>query len=120
MSRGHFTHLELPADDLPRAKAFYAALFGWQIAQPPGFDDYEMFRTGQEGIGGGIGLRGQTAPRQPRIYLTVDSPDEALARVPGLGGSVSVEKTEIPGSGWYAAIIDTEGSEIGLWEDAPA
>lgn len=119
MAHGHITHIDIPADDLERAKRFYAGLFGWQIAGTPEFPDYEMFQSGPQGVGGGIGLRGETAPQKPRVYVTVDSLDDALARVEGLGGSIVVEKTEVPGMGWYAAVHDSEGSEIGLWEGLP-
>lgn len=119
MAQGHITHIELPSDDLDRAKSFYEGLFGWEIGSMPEFPNYGLFRTGQEDIGGAIGLRGETAPTKPRIYFTVDSIDETLAKVEGLGGSVVVEKTEVPGMGWYAAINDSEGSEIGLWESPP-
>lgn len=119
MAEGQVTHIDLPSDDLARAVTFYKSLFGWQTADMPEFPGYEVFATGQEGIGIGIGRRGETAPNQPRIYLTVDSIDAALAKLDGLGGSVVVEKTEVPGMGWYAAIKDTEGSEIGIWENLP-
>jgi hypothetical protein len=52
--------------------------------------------------------------------VTVDSIDDALAKVERLGGSVKVEKADVPGMGSYAAVIDSGGSEIGLWEDLPA
>ncbi len=45
----------------------------------------------------------------------MESLDEALAKVPELGGSITVAKTDF-GGGWYAAITDSEGSEIGIWE----
>lgn len=117
MSSGQITHLDIPSDDLERAKRFYSGVFGWQIAAVPGFDDYEMARTG-ENQGAGIGIRGETAPQGIRVYVTVDSLDDALVAVERLGGSVAVEKTEVPGMGWYAAVIDTEGGEIGIWQDA--
>ncbi len=44
----------------------------------------------------------------------------SVAKVMELGGSVAVEITDVPGQGRYAAVIDTEGNEIGLWEAAPA
>lgn len=119
MAHGQFAHIDLPSDDLARAKRFYAELFGWEIAQLPQFPDYELFRTGPGDVGGAIGLRGETAPARPRIYITVDSIELALARTKELGGSVVVEKTEVPGMGWFAAINDSEGSEIGLWENPP-
>ena len=51
------------------------------------------------------------------MYVEVGSLDDALARVRELGGTIVVEKTEVPGMGAYVAINDTEGSEIGLWEN---
>jgi predicted enzyme related to lactoylglutathione lyase len=45
----------------------------------------------------------------------VESLDEALAKVPAPGVSITVEKTDL-GGGWYAAVTDREGSEIGIWE----
>ena len=119
MAHGQIAHVEFPSDDLERARNFYASVFGWQLVAPPGFDDYETFAS-SEGPGGGIGLRGKTAPEAIRVYVNVDSLDVALAKVEELGGSIAVPKTEVPGMGWYAAIVDTEGSEIGLWEDPPA
>ncbi len=119
MAHGQITHIDLPSDDLARAKAFYAELFGWKIAQVPEFPDYEMFQSGPGDMGGGIGVRGETAPDKPRVYITVDSIEEALIKVERLGGNVVVEKTQVPGMGWYAAINDSEGSEIGIWEGLP-
>ncbi len=43
-----------------------------------------------------------------------------MARTLELGGSVAVEITDVPGQGRYAAVVDTEGNEIGLWEALPA
>jgi len=120
MAHGEIAHIDLPSDDLGRAKTFYAELFGWQIQGMPDFPNYEMFQSGPGELGGGIGLRGETAPNAPRIYVTVESIETTLAKVGALGGSVVVEKTEVPGMGWYAAINDSEGSEIGIWESVPA
>jgi uncharacterized protein len=119
MAHGNIAHIEFPSDDLERARRFYSDVFGWKLVAPPGFEDYETFES-SDGPGGGIGLRGKTAPQAVRVYVTVDSIDDALGRVQALGGSIAVEKTEVPGMGSYAAVVDTEGSEIGLWEDPPA
>ena len=119
MAHGQIAHIEFPSDELDRARSFYSGVFGWQLVGPPGFDDYETFESA-EGPGGAIGLRGKTAPNAVRVYVEVDSLDDALANVQRLGGSVVVEKTEVPGMGWYAAVNDTEGSEIGLWQNNEA
>ena len=120
MASGEIAHIDIPSDDLERAKAFYAGLFGWQIAGMPEFPDYEMFQSGPGELGGGIGIRGKSAPEKgPRIYVTVDSLEATLAKVAELGGSIVVEKTQVPGMGWYAAVNDSEGNEIGIWENLP-
>ena len=84
MQQGDFTHFEIPADDPGRAKAFYSGLFGWSFSDPiPGFDDYCLFTTpvGQEGMGGAIGKRGQSAPEKLRTYVHVDSVEASLQKV---------------------------------------
>lgn len=120
MANGEITHVELPSDDLGRAQRFYAELFGWELQQTPEMPDYAMFQSGPDGLGGAIGLRGRSAPERLRLYVEVDSLDATVARTLELGGSVSVEITDVPGMGRYAAVVDTEGNEIGLWESPPA
>ena len=120
MQHGDFTHIEIPADDPARAKAFYAGLLGWAFQEVPGFEGYHMFTTpaGEEGVGGAIGKRGEMAPEKLRTYVWVDSIDETLPRVAELGGSVVEPKREVPGMGWYAVLNDSEGNEIAIWETA--
>jgi predicted enzyme related to lactoylglutathione lyase len=123
MNHGDFTHIEIPADDTTRARRFYAELFGWAFsAEIPGFEGYHLFTTpvGQEGMGGAIGKRGQSAPEKVRAYVLVDSISDVLAKVAELGGSVIEDKSEVPGQGWYAVFADSEGNELALWESPPA
>jgi uncharacterized protein len=115
MAAGQITHVDIPADDIDRAKRFYRAVAGWEIGPVPGFPDYEMFRTG-EASGGGIGIRGKTAPDRIRLYVTVDRLEDAIAAAEQNGGSIVQPATEIMGQGRYAAVNDPEGNEIGLWE----
>ena len=120
MAVGQITHIELPSDDLERATSFYSQLFGWDMRQIPEMPNYAMFQDRPGESGGAIGLRGQTAPERLRIYVEVESLDATVAKVTELGGSVAVEITDVPGQGRYAAVVDTEGNEIGLWETLPA
>jgi predicted enzyme related to lactoylglutathione lyase len=121
MQHGDFTHVEIPADDPDRAKRFYTDLFGWSFQEIPGFAGYHLFTTpaGPDGVGGAIGVRGQSAPERMRSYVQVASIDETVPRVSALGGSVVGEKQEVPGQGWYAVLQDCEGNEIAIWESAP-
>jgi uncharacterized protein len=119
---GDFTHIDIPADDLDRAQRFYSEVFGWQITSMEGFPDYLLFSTpaGREGVGGGIGKRGTTAPEQLRNYVLVDSIDETLPKIQAQGGTVVQERLEVPGQGSYLVFKDSEGNELALWERASA
>ena len=119
MARGEMTHLEIPADDPARAQRFWEGIAGWSFSSMEEFPDYYLFRTGP-GQGGAIGKRGESAGSVVRNYVEVDSIDSTLAKVEELGGSVVLARTEVPGQGWYAVINDTEGNEMGLWENPPA
>jgi predicted enzyme related to lactoylglutathione lyase len=120
MAHGQITHIEFPADQTERAQKFYSGLFGWKFEGYEALPGYFVFNTGAiDSAGGAIGSRGEATGDKLRIYVTVDSIDEALAKVPGLGGKVTTPKAEIPGQGWYAVVDDSEGSEIGLYETLP-
>jgi uncharacterized protein len=112
---GEFSHIEFPADDVERAKSFYGNVFGWQFEAMDGLDGYFLYTAGPGDLGGGIGIRGKNAPQSVRTYIGVDDVDEAVAKVEANGGSVVVAKTDI-GIGWYAAVADTEGNELGLYK----
>jgi predicted enzyme related to lactoylglutathione lyase len=119
MAHGDFTHVDIPADDPPRALRFYAELFDWQFHEAHNFPGYHLFRTpssDQNRVGGGIGKRGQAAPQRVREYVEVSSITAALPRVTELGGSIVSDRAEVPDRGWWAVVRDTEGNEIGLWE----
>ena len=119
MAKGGITHIEFPADDLERAKRFYAAVAGWEFGEMEGFPDYWLFQTG-EGSGGGLGTRGESVSNVIRVYITVDKLEAAVAAAEVNGGSVITPPTDVPGQGRFAAVRDSEGNEIGLWESTPS
>ena len=51
-------HLEIPVDDIERAKKFYTELFGWKVQKAEGPMEYWLIATtnekGEEGVGGGM------------------------------------------------------------------
>ncbi len=116
MATGDLTHLEIPADDASRAMRFYEGVLGWSFGEMEGFPDYFLFTTPSGATGGAVGRRGVNTRSHPVQYAEVDSIDATLEKVTQLGGSVVATKSEVPGSGWYAVVIDTEGNELGLWE----
>jgi predicted enzyme related to lactoylglutathione lyase len=114
-------HFDVPADDTKRAREFYSHLFGWKFESWPGMDFYLISTTspdGSPGIGGGMGKRMEASQRMMN-YFGVPSIDEAMKKVTGLGGRVYSPKMAVPGRGYLANCMDTEGNAFGLWEENP-
>jgi uncharacterized protein len=115
MAHGDITHVDIPVDDMDRAVRFYSEVFGWEIASPPGFEGYPMWRAPNQISGGGFGQRGGSLTHM-RSYVEVDSIDDVLAKIVELGGSVVEGKKEITETSWWATAQDSEGNQIGLYE----
>jgi predicted enzyme related to lactoylglutathione lyase len=117
MARGEITHVEFPADDVERAKRFYGAVAGWEFDEMEGYPGYFLFRSG-EGSGGALGKRAESVGPGIRIYITVDRLEDAVAAAEANGGAVVTPPSDVSGQGRWAVVRDSEGSEIGLWENA--
>ncbi len=115
MAHGDITHIDIPVSDMGRASAFYSELFGWQIAEVPGFEGYPMWQAPNKISGGGLAPRSEGFT-QPRSYVEVDSIDETLAAVTSQGGSVVMEKSPISETSWWAIFTDPDGNTVGLYE----
>lgn len=115
MPHGDITHVEIPVTDMRRAQGFYQALFGWEIAEPPGFEGFPMWQAPNRISGGGLIARGEDFT-QPRSYVEVDSIDDALSLASGHGGRVVTEKSPISETSWWATFADPDGNVIGLYE----
>lgn len=112
-------HFEIPVDDAERAKSFYSEALGWEMT---GFGDeaYWLVQAGAEderGADGALIGRGDLH-RTPVLIIGVDDIDAAAGRVEKAGGRLVHEKQEIPGVGWSAYFVDTEGNTIGLFQPA--
>lgn len=116
MARGEIAHVEFPADDPDRAMRFYGAVAGWEFGSIAEFPDYHLFSTGER-TGGAVGLRGRTTGGAIRLYIAVDSLEDACAAAEANGGTVMEPPTAIGGGmGRFAVLRDPEGSEIGIWQ----
>ena len=124
MSNNRVIHFEIQADDVSRAKTFYEKTFGWKIDQmmtkEQGGMDYWGLKTGADGTPGINGGMYQRNPEQ-KLYtydctLQVADIDKAIADVKKNGGKVNGDKMEIPGVGWFANAIDTEGNKFGIMQ----
>lgn len=113
-------HFDIPSDDPLRAKQYYESLFGWRMEGPPGMTDYYLIETedlnGTRGVGGGLGRRGEPSQRIA-AYIGVDNIDDYSRKVENLGGKVVQPKMTVPGWGYLAICVDTEGNTFGLWQE---
>ncbi|WP_201465644.1 VOC family protein [Janibacter melonis] len=117
MPHGDITHIDIPVSDLARASEFYSGLFGWQIAEVPGYEGYPMWQAPNKISGGGLAPRGEGFT-QPRSYVEVDSIEETLAKVRESGGAVVMEKSPISETSWWAVFTDPDGNVVGVYEGA--
>jgi predicted enzyme related to lactoylglutathione lyase len=106
-------HFEIPADDTTRAKQFWGSLFGVEFKTYEGPIEYHMFQNDDQ-TGGGLYPR-QEGEQGLITYFAVDDIDAARAKVQKLGGT-SEDKAPVPGMGWYARAVDTEGNAFSLWQ----
>ena len=111
-------HVELPATDAPKLRAFYSALFGWTFAGMPAMPEYlaATLGSGSDTIGFAI------FPRQEGAGLTnyvgVASVDEHAAKLEQLGGKV-LNRFVVANMGRGAIATDPEGNLLGLWQNDP-
>ena len=111
-------HFEIPVDDADRAAAFYEQAFGWEIQQWEGAP-YWLVTSGPDeepGINGALGPRGENF-MAPMFVIAVDDIEAAMKTVEQAGAKIVVDKSPIPGVGWSAYFTDTEGNQMGLFED---
>src|SRR5512137_699767 len=105
-------HFDVPAEDTARARKFYEQLFGWKYESWPGMDFYLISTKnldGTPGVGGGLGKRMDSSQRMMN-YFGVQSIDAAMKKVTSLGGKLITGKMPVPGMGYLANCIDTEGN----------
>lgn len=111
-------HFEILADEPEKVMKFYEGLFGWTFDKW-GDQDYWLVTTGEEGtpgINGGIGRSGDL-PVKAVNTIDVDDLDAVLAHVEAYGGKIVVPRNAVPGTGWMAYCLDTEGVLFGLMQD---
>ena len=120
----NLTHFMIPADDVARARRFYSALLGWKIEPAPasesmgiGAMQYHEIITGPVEPGalssGGLYKRHEKEPILD--FVQVGDIEGIVSMVEVLDGKVAMPISEIPGVGFTAMILDTEGNLIGLW-----
>lgn len=107
-------YVEIPVTDVPRARAFLEAMFGWTFREWG--DDYLSFSDGR--LNGGIRKSDEPAPASGVLLVFYSADLERdVERVKELGGTISQEIFSFPG-GRRFHFVDPAGTEFAIWSDA--
>lgn len=116
MSATAIAWFEIPAKDLERAGAFYAAALGVTLGEmnsPTGL--MKTFQNGEAPVGAIVKSEHNTPSSSgPLVFFACDDLDAVLDRVPAAGGTVVLPKTSIGAFGHIAQFIDSEGNRAAL------
>ena len=116
--------IEIPVDDLARAKNFYENIFEFEIVDlKVGDETYACFPNKDgDGFSGALVQYDFTKPGRngPLVYLNpYDGIDKMIERILEAGGKIIQPKKEIAsGFGFYAIFEDTEGNMLALQSDS--
>jgi predicted enzyme related to lactoylglutathione lyase len=114
-----FCHFAINADDVPRARRFYEAVFGWTFDPwgPPGF--YQIKNAGA-GVLGALQGRRELVPgvRMAGYEATLGVEDlkATIAAVEAGGGRIIMPPYRIDGVGELIFFEDTEGNLVGAMQ----
>ena len=110
--------VDVTVDDVPKAIAFYQALFGWDISLGgPEVGGYSIAH--QDGrIVAGISpkMGSPEAPSAWTTYLATDDADATAAKIKGAGGQLLAGPMDVMQEGRMAVALDPAGAAFGLWQ----
>jgi len=110
--------VDVSVDDVPKAIAFYQALFGWDVQA--GGPEASGYATAY--LRGRIvaGIRPKSgAPHAPSawtVYLATDDADATADAIKAAGGRLAQGPADVMDEGRSAVAIDTTGAVFGLWQ----
>lgn len=107
-------YIEITVTDVPEAKRFYGAAFGWT------FNDYGPEYAGIQGLGrevGGLRQDAHVRAGGPLVVLYSRALDDTLAKVKKAGGRIVKEAFSFPG-GRRFHFSDPSGNELAVWSEA--
>lgn len=106
---GKIDYIELPGNNLPALKAFYAAAFNWT------FTDYGPGYTAMtEGLDGGFDANSRTG--KPLVVLYASDLEAMEARILAAGGTITRPIFSFPG-GRRFHFTDPSVNELAAWSE---
>lgn len=110
--------VDCQVDDTAKARAFYSALFGWEIMDSPDeAGGYLMaMKNGKPAAGIGPKPGGMPMPSAWTTYLAADSADDIAAKVTAAGGQMFMPPFDVMDVGRMFVAADSAGAAFGVWE----
>ncbi|MFT3865791.1 MAG: VOC family protein [Solirubrobacterales bacterium] len=115
---GTFGWNELGTRDVPAAREFYGAVFGWTVEEQemPGMGTYNIWKNGEHVRGGMIDMTATAPPEAPPhwlVYFTVADADAAATTTKAAGGQLLNGPIDIP-VGRLAILVDPQGATFAV------
>ena len=113
---GAMTWNDLTTPDAEAASKFYGDLFGWRIEEVPEAYGYRVIYNGERSNGGILPRRPDMGDVPPNWmpYFGTEDVEQAVKRVPELGGQVLTQPMPVP-NGAFIVIADPQGAVSALW-----
>jgi len=111
--KGRFVWHDLMTNDAEAAKAYYEALFGWEIRTDHGFT---LIYSGGEHIGAVMPLPSTEVPSNWLPYIATDDVDATVAQSTAAGAQVMMAPMDIPGGGRFSVIGDPTGATFAAFQ----
>ncbi|MFE4197952.1 VOC family protein [Paenarthrobacter sp. NPDC056912] len=109
--------VDLGADDLSAAKAFYADLFGWEyVSGGEDSGDYLLAHIGGHAV---AGIGPKQDPAMPTVWTTFLASDDVEVtskKIAAAGGQLIAPPFDVMDSGRMALAADTAGAVFGIWQ----
>lgn len=127
--KGGFVWYELMTDDPTRARDFYRAVVGWEIAEEAQATatgtDYRMIARSDGGVAGGVltlndDMKAGGATPGWLGYIHHHDVDGAVATVKNAGGMVYLPPMDMPGVGRMAMVSDPWGAHFYVMRPTPS
>ena len=110
--------VDVTVGDVPKAIAFYQALFGWDIVSGgPETSGYCVCHKNGRVV---AGLSPQFGPPGAlptwTTYLAAEDTDAVAAKIKAAGGQLLMEPADVMDAGRMALALDPAGAAFGLWQ----
>ena len=130
--------IQIPVEDMNRARCFYTNVFQWDFPEPsPGgappdflrvfnLPDERLTKLGLSGglvhidksvhLTPGLSVSAEGTRGVPHMYLLVESIDQTSLRIERAGGKLIGEKKQEDPTSYIAHFLDSEGNVQGMYE----